>query len=165
MKQTIEIEVPDGKKAVWKDNKVVFEDIKPQLPKTWEEFCENYSRKKDECYIDMSCQIVRLVYEIDRDKDLDKNLLPSKQAAEAHLALMQLHQLRDCYRQGWIPDYTDAYNKFCIIRQFNFHSNKFEYEIINFFALHHFLSFQSEEIAEEFLKNFRDLIEQAGDLI
>ena len=44
---------------------------------------------------------------------------------------MQLHQLRDCYRQGWIPDYTDAYNKFCIIRQFNFHSNKFEYEIIN----------------------------------
>ena len=35
MKQTITIEVPDGKKAVWKDNKVVFEDIKkPQLPKT-----------------------------------------------------------------------------------------------------------------------------------
>ena len=100
MKQTIEIEVPDGKKAVWKDNKVVFEDIKPQLPKTWEEFCENYPCKKDECYIDLSCQIVRLVYEIDRDKDSDKNILPSKQAAEAHLALMQLHQLRDCYRQG-----------------------------------------------------------------
>ena len=27
-KQTLEIEVPDGKKAVWKDGKVVFEDIK-----------------------------------------------------------------------------------------------------------------------------------------
>ena len=38
MKQTIEIEVPDGKKAVWKDNKVIFEDIKSQLPKTWEEY-------------------------------------------------------------------------------------------------------------------------------
>ena len=38
MKQTIEIEVTDGKKAVWKDNKVIFEDIKPQFPKTWEEF-------------------------------------------------------------------------------------------------------------------------------
>ena len=35
MKQTIEIEVPDGKQAIWKDDKVVFEDIKPQLPKTW----------------------------------------------------------------------------------------------------------------------------------
>lgn len=29
MKQTIEIEVPEGKKAVWKDNTIVFEDIKP----------------------------------------------------------------------------------------------------------------------------------------
>ena len=32
---TIEVEVPDGKKAVLKDNKIVFEDI--ELPKTWEE--------------------------------------------------------------------------------------------------------------------------------
>ena len=49
MKQTIEIEVevPDGKKAFWKDNKVVFEDIKSQLPKTWEEFCEQNPIKKD----------------------------------------------------------------------------------------------------------------------
>ena len=31
MKQTIEIEVPDGKKAVWKDGTIVFEDIKPKL--------------------------------------------------------------------------------------------------------------------------------------
>ena len=45
MKQTIEIEVPDGKKAVWKDGKVIFEDIKhdpPRFPKTWKEFCEFY---------------------------------------------------------------------------------------------------------------------------
>ena len=33
----------------------------------------------------------------------DKNVLPSKKAAEQHLALMQLHQLRDCYRNGWKP--------------------------------------------------------------
>ena len=164
MSQTIEIEVPDGKKAVWENGKVIFEDIKHQLPETWKEFCHNYEVQKEERYINQDSDIettssgIRLEYS-------DRNILPSEQAANQHLALMQLHQLRDCYRQGWIPDYTDAYNKFCIIRQFNFHSNKFEYEIINFFALHHFLSFQSEEIAEEFLKNFRDLIEQAGDLI
>ena len=163
MKQTIEIEVPDGKKAVWKDGKVVFEDIKPKLPNSWGEFC----RKVDiscEYYIDSYSCINKCVPNF-RHLYYDKKVLPSREAAEAHLALMQLHQLRDCYRQGWIPDYTDAYDKFCIIRQFNFHSNKFEYEIINFFALPRFLSFQSEEIAEEFLKNFRDLIEQAGDLI
>ena len=62
----------------------------------------------------MSCQIIRLVYEIDRDKDSDKNILPSKQAAEAHLALMQLHQLRDCYRQGWTPSFfaPEIYEQF-----------------------------------------------------
>lgn len=40
MKQTIEIEVPDGKKAIWKDGNIVFDDIKSCLPKTWEEFCK-----------------------------------------------------------------------------------------------------------------------------
>ena len=164
MKQTIEIEVPDGKKAVWKDGKVIFEDIKPQLPKTWDGFCRNYKIQKGECYVDLDSDVETPLTGI-RLTNEDRNVLPSEQAAKTHLALMQLHQLRDCYRQGWIPDYTDAYDKFCIIRQFNFHSNKFEYEIINFFALNYFLSFQSKEIAEEFLKNFRDLIEQAGDLI
>ena len=164
MKQTIEIEVPDGKKAVWKNGKVIFEDIKPQLPKTWDEFCHNYEVQKGEYYINPDSDIETTSSDI-RLEYSDRNILPSEKAAEQHLALMQLHQLRDCYRQGWIPDYTDAYDKFCIIRQFNFHSNKFEYEIINFFALNYFLSFQSEEIAEEFLNNFRDLIEQAGDLI
>ena len=165
MKQTIEIEVPDGKKAVWKDNKIVFEDIKPQLPKTWEEFCENYPRKKDECYIDMSCQIVRLVYEIDRYKDSDKNILPSKQAAEAHLALMQLHQLRDCYRQGWIPDWSDCENKYCIIYDSVYCNTNYNHSIAVHTHTNEFLTFQSREIAQEFLNNFKDLIEQAGDLI
>ena len=27
MKQVLEIEVPDGKKAIWKDGRVVFEDV------------------------------------------------------------------------------------------------------------------------------------------
>ena len=51
-KQTLEIEVPDGKKAVWKDGKVVFEDIEPQLPNTWKEFCKNHPIKNGEYYID-----------------------------------------------------------------------------------------------------------------
>lgn len=160
MKQTIEIEVPDGKKAIWKDGKVVFEDIKPQLPKTWKEFCENYPRKKDEYYINLNCQIISFGYDDScRNKYSDKNILPSKQAAEAHLVLMQLHQLRDCYRQGWVPDCEKDDNKYCIFISFNI------LKIDSFNAFSHFLSFQSKEIAEEFLNNFRDLIEQAGDLI
>ena len=158
MKQTIEIEVPDGKKAVWKDNKVVFEDIKPQLPKTWEEFCYNNDRKPNEAFIDNSSEIRLITERHERKSSCDQNILPSKQAAKQHLALMKLHQLRDCYRQGWIPTLSNNKLKFCI-------NQNPDYNINAYYDTSKFLSFSTYEIAEEFLNNFRDLIEQAGDLI
>ena len=161
MKQTIEIEVPDGKKAIWKDNKIVFEDIKPQLPKTWEEFCKqnNINKNKEEAFIHTSGEIETIKkVNAQRIVDYDKNVLPSRQAAEQHLALMQLHQLRDCYRQGWIPTLSNNKLKFCI-------NQNPDYNINAYYDTSKFLSFSTYEIAEEFLNNFRDLIEQAGDLI
>ena len=160
MKQTIEIEVPDGKKAVWKNNKVIFEDIKPQLPKTWGEFCKMKKPNKSEAYINNGSECVELGDPSEkRLYQGDRNILPSKKAAEQHLALMQLHQLRDCYRQGWEPDWSNISGKYCIRKIDN------SYKIIYYANLEAFLSFQSREIAEEFLTNFRELIEQAGDLI
>ena len=158
MKQTIEIEVPDGKKAVWKDNKVVFEDIKPQLPKTWEEFCEQNRVKKGECDVSSSCTLMLETKEGKRDSYSDKKILPNRQAAKQHLALMQLHQLRDCYRQGWVPALSNNKLKFCI-------NQNPDYNITAYYDTSKFLSFSTYEIAEEFLNNFKDLIEQAGDLI
>ena len=157
MKQTIEIEVPDGKIAIWKDNKVVFEDIKPQFPKTWEEFCEQNTIKRSECYLDTSSCIIDM-WDGKRDISSDRNVLPNKQAVEAHLALMQLHQLRDCYRQGWEPD-CKGYNKYVIFK------NRDKYDVFTSSWGIRFLTFQDRERAEEFLNNFRELIEQAGDLI
>ena len=158
MKQTIEIEVPDGKKAVWKDNKVVFEDIKPQFPKTWEEFCEQNEIKKSEYYLDTSSCII-VISDSKRYSGSDRNLLPSKEAAEAHLALMQLHQLRDCYREGWEPNWNNDCNKYIIVK------NRDKYVVFGGNWTNQFLSFQDRERAEEFLTNFRELIEKAGDLI
>ena len=158
MKQTIEIDVPDGKKAVWKDNKLVFEDIKPQLPKTWEEFCK--SKPRIGCYyINNNSEIGCAAVAQNRMPNEDANLLPCEEAAEQHLALMQLHQLRDCYRQGWEPDYSDGSKKWCILKYDNKPSIDFYYSRIEF------LSFQTKELAEQFLKNFKELIIQAGDLI
>ena len=163
MKQTIEIEVPDGKKAVWKDGKVVFEDIKPQLPKTWKEFCEMKKPDKSETFINNGSRYIELgeLGELGEKRlyQVDKNLLPSKEAAKQHLALMQLHQLRDYYRQGWVPDWSDTKNKYCITHIDN------NYSITANMGVIAFLSFQSKELAEEFLNNFKDLIKQAGDLI
>lgn len=132
-----------------------------KLPKTWEEFCKNYPRKKDEAYFDMGSQIFIFPQDYEyRSKDTDKNIMPSKQAAEAHLALMQLHQLRDAWREGWVPDWNDGgQNKYVIAY------DKGEFEIWQYHTVSRFLAFQDEKRADEFKDCFIDLIKQVGDLI
>lgn len=129
------------------------------LPKTWEEFCSQFNIHR-EYYIETDSNI----YEDNNDRRsplFDKNMLPSKEAAEAHLALMQLHQLRDCYRQGWEPNWSDGEDKYCIVRSYN----DTNHLVAAYKGAKVFLSFQSADIARLFLKNFRGLIEAAGDLV
>ena len=159
MKQILEIEVPEGKKAIYKDNKIIFEDIVQKLPETWEEFCKLYPIKKEEYYIELNSIPTEISIGERFDND-DKNVLPSKQAAKAHLALMQLHQLRDCYRQGWLPDWSNnCQEKYCI------EFSDYQYKVFKYFVSCRFLSFQSQKIAEKFLMCFKNLIKQAEDLI
>ena len=130
---------------------------KVELPKTWDAFCSQFEIC-GEYYIDADSRIKETKNGY-RDPLYDKNMLPSRKAAEQHLALMQLHQLRDCYRQGWKPDWEKEEVKWCIDKRKN-------YLIITLsFSYSSFLSFQSKETAELFLNNFRDLIKEAGDLI
>lgn len=134
---------------------------KIELPKTQEEYCKNYPRQSGECFIDADSNIRTFTQEENRNISFDKNILPSKKAAEEHLALIQLHQLRDCYRQRWVPDWNDKKQSKWIIEHVYKHYNVVHTTTIFI----EFLSFQSEEIARKFLNNFRDLIEKAGDLI
>ena len=159
MKQVLEIEVPDSNRAVWKDGKVIFEDIKPKLPETWEEFCYDYKIQEEECYINTDAEIKKAVSSRNRLIYGDSNVLPNKQAAEAHLALIKLHQLRDCYRQGWIPDWTSGNVHYCITKVKNI------LKVGSSWQTNYFLSFPTLELAQQFLNNFRDLIEQVEDLI
>ena len=71
---------------------------KVELPKTWEEFCDKF-KMYGGYYIGTDSDIYKNNNDY-RNPLCDKNKLPSKKAAEQHLALMQLHQVRDCYRQG-----------------------------------------------------------------
>lgn len=150
MKQTIEIEVPEGKKAVWKDGKVVLENIKPPLPKTWDEYCAKHG--------DMGVIIkasLRTAYVA-----LNKHVFSDYKQVLAHIAQIKLHLLRDEYRNRWKPDWSnlDTY-KYCIVGE------KTDHSIITCTGITEFLSFQSKELAKEFLNNFRELVEEAGDLI
>lgn len=149
---------PSCEQMAW--TKVKYEK-KKELPRTWEEFCKNYERKKGDSYIDLVSKICTSSYDSGfREINHDRNILPSKQAAEAHLAYMQLHQLRDAWREGWLPDWTDEdQTKYVILNTAG------EFTIRGFYSMSCFLAFQDEKRAEEFLECFRDFIEKAGDLI
>lgn len=123
-----------------------------RLPKTWEDFCNNNPVSDKEACIAYNSNI-NTVSSRPRVSTVDRNTLPSYKAAKAHRALMQLHQLRDCYR-GNVDPYECRY---AIVRVLS--------SIVVVKDLTAFLSFPTRELAEEFLTNFKDLIEEAGDLI
>ena len=131
------------------------------LPRSWEEFCKIYPIKDREAHVDSISNIVIQNGDTTwRASIRDRNICPSQKSAEAHLAMMQLEQLRDCWRQGWKPDWNDDQQaKYCVIC---YHE---EFKISILYSTSRFLSFPTHEMAKEFLECFRDLIEKAGDLI
>lgn len=148
---------PSSEQMAW--TKVKYEK-KKELPRTWEEFCKNYPLKKDECFITTGCGLYLARERDERQVNRDRNILPSKQAAEAHLAYMQLHQLRDAWREGWLPDWTDEdQTKYVILNTAG------EFTIRGFYSMSCFLAFQDEKRAKDFFACFIDLIRKAGDLI
>lgn len=163
---TAKINVPEGYEAFYnKKTKSVEIRKKDTLPNSWEEFCENTSVSNKECIIDTCSDIVKafneqFVYNTSRVINRDKNILPNKEIAEAFLALMQLVQLRDVYRQGWTPNWRNFGEiKYGIY----FYENNLRGNVFN--NISNTISFQTAEIRDKFLNNFRDLIEVAKELL
>lgn len=157
MKQIIEIEVLDGYKAVYNADTQKIEMLKSTFPKTWEEFCKDNPVKNGECFIHENkiCDAF-----IGDGRDIEhKAILPDRETAEAFVALIQLIQLRDYYRQGWIPNWSKGFIKYCII----YYDNKISSHISKYSS--NILSFQTEEIRNEFKENFKDLIIKTKNLI
>lgn len=130
------------------------------MPDSWEEFCKDNPLKIGESWITGSSSVTA-IHDIpggERSKQW-YNLLPNKEYAEAILALCQLIQLRDCYRQGWKPDWSNsARNKSCIL----FRREQVQRDF--FCENNQILSFQSADIRDKFYNNFKDLIKKTKPL-
>lgn len=131
----------------------------PELPNSWEEFCIKYRTNKEERYINSSSEIRKVGDNNTRVIASCKNILPNEEYAESILALCQLIQLRDCYRQGWKPDWRNPQeNKYCI---------EFIYNVVRFAVNNcenRIFSFQSEKIVNKFYDNFKELINKIKPL-
>ena len=122
-------------------------------------FSQNKTEKiRDLEYIGSNGDIYEVNYNIDIVSD-HINDIPIG-LGKPMLALCQLLVCREVYRQGWKPNWKDDKEiKYCIERVENY-ITKETYELTA-----RVLSFQSTEIRDEFLENFRDLIEKAKELI
>ena len=123
--------------------------IGDRLPKTWDEYCAKHGEVGDKIKASLNTTYMTI----------NKYIFSDCKQAQAHIAMIKLHLLRDEYRQGWLPNYNIRQDKYTIV-----YSNNWGLTVV-IYLTPRFLSFQSREIAEEFLTNFRELIEQAGDLI
>jgi hypothetical protein len=105
-------------------------ELNPQLPRSWEEFCKQGNPVASRRYN------IPIKYE----------------------ALFKLEQLRNCWWSDWKPEWNNC-EKYVI---------KWDKDDLIVFTARNiraFLVFPTREMAYEFLKCFRYLIEQAGDLI
>ena len=160
----IKINCPEGFE-IDKENStfecIKFKPINKELPKTWKEYCETHPKREKESWIN-GVSTIESVYADKGDNRIyfrDKNLLPNKEYAEAMLALCQLIQLRDCYNDGWKPDWSDKNDKYVIIVEYNCVRKACAT------SLQRILAFESTRLRNEFFENFRDLIEVAKPLL
>lgn len=151
----LKIEAPQGyeiDKVKSTFEKIIFKKVENGLPKSWEDlgiirgfYVNAHSEVRD--------------FEGCTSKDSNKNTFPTKEEAEACLALAQLCQLRDRYNDGWKPDWKNGTEKYSIY----FNADKIYSGDI--YKTQSVLSFKTKELRDKFLENFKGLIEIAKPLL
>ena len=135
------------------------EELEKQgLPKTWEEHCILHAKKGTKAYfIDTLSKIEDYYYTKDHSIS-DRNLCQTIEDAEAFLALMQLRALWHDYvgnfKFNWV---INCYP--CIYR-----NDDSQFMIDNRIFPRNFC-FPTKKLAEQFLNNFKDLLEIAKPLL
>lgn len=153
----LKIQVPEGYEIDRENStfeKIVFKKVENELPKRWKDLhqVKGWAVGED-----------NKIYSVERytwEEYRRKNIFPTKEEAEACVALAQLCQLRDRYNNGWRPDWDDGGEQKYAIKIEN---NKTVKYILT--STSSVLSFKSVNLRDEFLENFRDLIEIAKPLL
>ena len=156
--------VPDGWEFDHLDEcgNIVLKEKKKELPKTWLKCLYSIG---DAEYIEEDSEINK--YNISKLSDdgrlfdnYDHNLLP-RGLGKPMLALCQLLVCRNAWwkQLGWKPDWTGNKDKYCI----SICNGKIAPQILC--SASSILAFPTAEVRDEFLGTFRDLIEEAKELL
>lgn len=140
----LKITIPEGQEIDWqesaKQEKIVFKK-KDTKPRSWEEYRAKVPENK--------------LYKV-------WGVVEGKELAEAFIAIMQLTSLRQAWIGDWQPNWQPNWNgvpHYCIV----IFDNKFVVD--KFYRYYQSLSFPTQEMAEDFMNCFKDLLETAKPLI
>lgn len=162
----LKIQIPEGyeidkEKSTFE--KIVFKK-KDTKPRSWEEYCcqQQTNNKEGYCINSITSEIKKLDWGLCTYQYSSwRNVLQSKELAEAFLAMMQLMSLRQAWIGDWKPDWEDYDNyKYCV-----FGSKTDDFCIRSLITARSPLSFPTEEMATDFMNCFKDLLEIAKPLI
>lgn len=160
----LKIEIPEGyeidkEKSTFE--KIVFKPLKEIYPKTWEDCIKKLNNIIPKYYwITSHSDISNGCTPVEYPRSDHYNLLPSKEIAEKFLILQKLYTCRQAYVGDWKPDWTNSNIPKYIIKTFK---NKLEVNIHHSYSRS--FSFPTLEMAEEFLKNFKEDLEFVKDLL
>jgi len=143
----IEIEVPEGYEAVKTDNGFKF--VKVDQEKKWEEI-----EKVSGIALNEYCDMVGYINGLPCEKN--RNVFPTQEEANAYgIVLPQLLQWRNKVNGDWKADWKDSYQRKWVIRQ-EFLTVVIIESDFRYLPLH----FKTREIAEQFLKDHKTLINE-----
>lgn len=152
----ITINVPEGheidlEKSSLETRQIFYKPIEKVRPMKWEDL-----KRVKGYYLDNNGQSIP--YD-STPLHTNKNTFPTKELAEASLALSQLLQLRQAWIGDWIPDWTDESDKHIVF----FLNGKIRKN--NCLSIQHVLSFPDHQMTDDFINTFGDLIETAKPLL
>lgn len=166
----LKIQIPEGyeidkEKSTFE--KIVFKK-KDNKPRNWGAYCNNF---KGELFYFGNRNSIESVIANDGMSYMAKDYLPSKELAEAFIAMMQIMSLRHDWihkwsvdngmTKDWKPDWKNGHmNKYCITNVYN---KNICVDI--YICTIKSLSFPTWEMAEDFMNCFKDLLEIAKPLI
>lgn len=149
---TVTIEIPDNMELIQEGD---IYKLSPIKPKTWEEFCKSLP-VFGEFFISCNSEI-DIADTSNRRINEDRNLLESKEEAEAILALIQLIRLRKAWVGEWDPERTGT----SIYYIQSIVDGRLTISFVSRYMYRHTLTFPSESIAKQFMECFRDLLNKA----
>lgn len=141
------------------DNKIIIGEKGKEFPKTWEK-CARIINDVELINIDSEVEGYAIDDFDEGSIDAERRILPTGMG-KPMLALCQLLICRNAWwkQLGWKPDWDKPDEKHCVVRK----GEAADKQIKRFESC--ILAFPTYEVRDQFSDSFRDLIEEAKDLL